>query len=67
MGAIHVCDLCGKPLPLDEGRFGSDYKMYKIKERYPFGWEFRWKTIEVHEECLRKLMNSASAGGGGHA
>lgn len=65
MGTIHVCDLCGKPLPLDEGRFGSGYKKYKIKERYPFGWEFRWETIEVHEECLRKLMNSASAGGGG--
>lgn len=58
MGVIHVCDLCGKPLGLD------DYcKKYKIKEEWTSWWEHGWSTIEAHDECVRKLLDGVKRNG----
>lgn len=53
MGTVHVCDLCGKPLPLD-----YDYRHFGIFERTSDLFGFHWRTIEVHKSCLNRLMNN---------
>lgn len=49
MSAVLVCDLCGKPL---DGRSS----LFKVK-RYSHIWEL-WEHIDVHDECIRKLMDA---------
>lgn len=52
MGYIRVCDLCGKPLH-EVGR------EYKIKKRW-YAWpaDSGWETIDAHDECVKRLLNS---------
>lgn len=53
MSAVLICDLCGKPL---DGRSS----IFKVK-RYSHIWEF-WERIDVHDECIRKLMDAKKIG-----
>ena len=52
---IKICDLCGKPL---------DYRsrMFKVKElkkvRTEAGIFRKWQTIDIHTNCLKKLMST---------
>lgn len=52
MGYIRVCDLCGRPLQ----EAGQEYK---VKKRW-YSWpdDSGWKEIEVHDKCIRKLLDS---------
>ena len=46
---VMLCDLCGKPI--DEGR-----RHFKVKERR-FSWgDSWWEEIDVHDECVKKLL-----------
>lgn len=53
MSYIRVCDLCGKPLPLDDGG-----RKFKIKEHWTGFLGSSWITVEVHDECLRRLFDA---------
>lgn len=50
---IACCDLCGKPIN-EAGRH------FKIKER-KFSWhESWWENIDVHDECVKKLLEAVA-------
>lgn len=51
MGYKLVCDLCGKPL---------DYKSrnFKVKELKCLRDMCWWERIDVHDECLKKLLEA---------
>ena len=53
MGTVHVCDLCGEPLPLD-----YNYRYFGIFERTSDLFGFHWRKIEVHNSCLYCLMHN---------
>ena len=53
MATIHVCDLCGKILP-----WGSDRKQYRIKEFWSLGPDSGWAELEVHDSCVKKLLEA---------
>jgi len=53
---VKICDLCGKPL---------DYKkcrLFKVKElkrvRTEAGVFRKWQTIDIHADCLKKLLSA---------
>lgn len=54
---IKICDLCGKPL---------DYgcRLFKVKElkrvRTEAGIFGKWQTIDIHTDCLKKLLSAKS-------
>lgn len=52
MAYVQVCDLCGKPMLTPQ-------KNYKIKERWHLWHESGWATLDVHEECAKKLFDAA--------
>ena len=54
MSCIRVCDLCGLPLPLDDGE-----KKYIIKERKQSFWKDEWITIDAHDSCVKQLLKAA--------
>ena len=54
MSCIRVCDLCGLPLPLDDGE-----KKYIIRERKQGWWKAEWITIDAHESCVKQLLKAA--------
>ena len=54
MGYIKICDLCGKPI---QGEPQKHYRR-KIKQRWTSWWESGWETIDVHEECVKKLFDA---------
>lgn len=47
-----ICDLCGKPI------IDGANKRYRIKERWVSWYESGWVTIDAHEECVKKLIDS---------
>lgn len=51
MSTIRVCDLCGLPLPLDDGE-----KEYIIRERKQGWWKAEWITIDAHDSCVKQLL-----------
>lgn len=53
MSCIRVCDLCGLPLPLDDGE-----KAYIIRERKQGWWADEWITIDAHESCVKQLLKA---------
>lgn len=56
MSCIRVCDLCGLPLPLDDGG-----KKYIIKERKQSFWKAEWIEIDAHERCVKQLLTEAKS------
>lgn len=53
MSTVHVCDLCGKPMSLDnQGGY------YKIKKHWTSWWEHGWVRIEAHDECVKRLLGA---------
>ena len=53
MSTIHVCDLCGKPMPLDYQGYH-----YRIKNHWKSWWELGWVRIEAHDECVKQLLDA---------
>ena len=52
MALIAVCDLCGKPIKESEAR------VFKVKE-LKLSWHERyWENIDVHNACMKKLLDS---------
>lgn len=51
MGYRRICDLCGKPL---------DYRsrVFKVKEYKSFRDSWWWERIDVHDDCLEKLLKA---------
>ena len=47
-----ICDLCKKPL-----RSGGRAFKFKIKEEWCSWDDHGWNYIDVHEDCLKKLLN----------
>lgn len=49
-----MCDLCGKPI------IGSarNPRCFKVKELTTSWHEQWWQYIDVHDECVRKLLNA---------
>ena len=52
MSYIAVCDLCGKPLK--DGLSSARFKVKKLNASWDEHW---WQKIDVHEECVQKLLN----------
>lgn len=51
MAYIKICDLCGQRM-----MFAESTRHFKVKERKGFWEEHWWKPIDVHEVCVRRLM-----------
>lgn len=51
MGYKLICDLCGKPL-------GYKSRIFKVKEYKGLLDLGRWESIDVHDECLEKLLKA---------
>lgn len=49
MATVIVCDLCGKPLTID------DRAEFKIKKFIRFGG---YQYIDAHDSCVKKLLNA---------
>lgn len=51
MSTIVHCDLCGKPM--------TDFsRTFKVKELKGSWYDFSWTTIDVHDACIKKLMDA---------
>jgi len=54
---IKICDLCGKPLD-------DRCRMFKVKELRRFRTETGifsgWQTIDIHTDCLEKLLSTVA-------
>lgn len=52
---VKICDLCYKPL-------GDECRLFKVKElkrvRTEAGIFRKWQTIDVHTDCLKKLLSA---------
>ena len=57
MSYVRVCDLCGRALP-DHG-----CKKYRIRELRYF-WTSEWRTIDAHDECVKRLLDAKRRGDG---
>lgn len=55
MALVAICDLCGKPLAAEEAR------VFKVKELRVSWHERYWESIDVHNECMLKLLNGVRA------
>ena len=49
-----LCDLCGKPIIGSSG----NPRCFKVKELTASWHERWWQYIDVHDECVRKLLNA---------
>lgn len=58
MGQIVVCDLCGKKLT-----GGMEQRNFKVKELKSSWDALRWQRIDVHRECLEKLLEAVNSEG----
>ena len=50
MACIKICDLCGRRISREPARH------FKVKERKGLWEEHWWEPIDVHEVCIRELM-----------
>ena len=53
MATIKLCDLCGKPL---DKAANTKYKVKREWESWPC--DRGWETIEVHDECVFRLLSA---------
>ena len=57
MGQIYICDLCKKPLA------DKPNHKYRIK-RLDVLWDERfWTELDVHDECMEKLLDAVEKEG----
>ena len=55
MSEAIMCDLCGKRI---EGLDGDGMRRFKVKEWGCSPFDFSWRRIDCHANCVKKLLSA---------